>query len=65
MGMTDLFAPEDRIEVKFSQFYAMMKDCARYELVLNGIKYKIPHAHMEAMLTGELSEERENGHDSE
>lgn len=55
MGILDAFAAEDRVDVKFSTFYELVKGCAEREFITNGLKHKIPHAHILAML-GELPE---------
>jgi hypothetical protein len=55
MGILDAFAVEDRVDVKFSTFYELVKGCAEREFITNGLKHKIPHAHILAML-GELPE---------
>lgn len=55
MGILDAFAAEDRVDVKFSTFYELVKGCAEREFIPNGLKHKIPHAHILAML-GELPE---------
>lgn len=55
MGILDAFAAEDRVDVKFSTFYDLVKGCAEREFITNGLKHKIPHAHILAML-GELPE---------
>lgn len=55
MGILDAFAAEDRVDVKFSTFYELVKGCAEREFITNGLKHKIPHAHILAML-GELLE---------
>ena len=43
------------MDVKFSTFYELVKGCAEREFITNGLKHKIPHAHILAML-GELPE---------
>lgn len=55
MGILDAFAAEDRVDVKFSTFYELVKGCAEREFITNGLKRKIPHARILAML-GELPE---------
>lgn len=55
MGILDAFAAEDRVDVKFSTFYELVKGCAERKFITNGLKHKIPHAHILAML-GELPE---------
>lgn len=55
MGLADIISAEDRVSVKFSDFYTLVKGCAEREVISNGLKYRIPHAHILAML-GELPE---------
>ena len=50
MGIVDMFSAEDRVDVKFSTFYELVKGCAEREFITNGLKHKIPHAHILAML---------------
>lgn len=50
MGILDAFAAEDRGDVKFSTFYELVKGCAEREFITNGLKHKIPHAHILVML---------------
>ena len=50
MGILGAFAAEDRVDVKFSTFYELVKGCAEREFITNGLKHKIPHAHILAML---------------
>lgn len=50
MGLADIFSAEDRVAVKFSDFYELVKGCTKREIITNGLKYKIPHAHILAML---------------
>ena len=49
MGILDVFAAEDRVDVRFSTFYELVKGCAEREFITNGLKRKIPHAHILAM----------------
>lgn len=50
MGIMDMFNAEDRVNVKFSDFYNLVKGCTEREVITNGLKHKIPHAHILAML---------------
>lgn len=50
MGLADVFSAEDRVAVKFSDFYELVKGCTEREVITNGLKYRIPHAHILAML---------------
>lgn len=56
MGLMDGFRAEDRTEVKFSDFYELMKEAAKAELMMNGIKCDTPHAYMREMMTGKREE---------
>lgn len=33
MGLVDVFNPEDRVEVKFSDFYSLLKTAAKAETI--------------------------------
>lgn len=53
MGLMDAFNPEDRVQVAFSDFYSLMKNSARADLMLNGIKNKIDHDAIYTIMTGD------------
>lgn len=57
MALADLFASEDRVEVKFSHFYALMKEATKAELLMNGTICDTPHAYMREMMTGKREED--------
>lgn len=52
MGIVDAFQAEDRVEVKFSTFYEMMKKCAEGQLIANAVKANVPHRYIREMMTG-------------
>lgn len=52
MGLMDAILTEDRIDVKFSDFYNLVKNSAKAELMLNGIKNKIDHDSIYTIVTG-------------
>lgn len=56
MGLLDGFNAEDRTEVRFSDFYALMKEATKAELLMNGVKCDTPHAYMREMMTGKREE---------
>lgn len=65
MGIMDAFSPEDRVSVKFSDFYALMRDSTKVEFMENAINCNIPHCYIREMLTGEFEagsemEEKQN-----
>ena len=56
MGIIDSFAAEDRVNVKFSDFYRLLKSSAASELLQNAVKCDVPHRYIREM----ISDEREN-----
>lgn len=65
MGLIDSFSAEDRIEVKFSDFYNLVKNSTRAEMMLNGIKNEVDHDSIHRVVTGkplheEVKESEEN-----
>ena len=52
MGLADAFAREDRVSVSYSDFYKLMRESAKAELMANGVKQRVPHKHLYAMITG-------------
>ena len=56
MGLVDAFSAEDRVSVKFSDFYRMAKKAAESEVMANGIFGRVPHEYIEIMLTGKKAE---------
>lgn len=54
MGLCDAFSPEDRVSVKFSDFYNLMRESSKAELLMNAVKCRVPHAHIYATMTGEI-----------
>lgn len=57
MTLADAFGSEDRVPVKFSEFYDLMKGCAERELLTNAVKARVPHECIEGMLTGVMPKE--------
>ena len=52
MGMMDAFTAEDRVNLTFSDFYALMRESSKAELVMNAVKCDVPHRHIREMMTG-------------
>lgn len=57
MGLIDAISAEDRIEVKFSDFYNLIKGCTMRDLLLNGIKCDVPHVYLREMASGDKEPE--------
>lgn len=56
MSLVDAFAKEDRTEVKFSQFFALVKQAAQYETVMNAVNCDVPHRFIRETMTGKKEE---------
>lgn len=52
MGIMDAFKEEDRVEITVSQLYGLVKEAGRADLFRNGVKNKIPYAHILCMMDG-------------
>lgn len=52
MGIIDVFSKEDRTEITVSQLYELVKEAGRADLFCNGVKNKIPYAHILSVLDG-------------
>ena len=52
MGLVDAFGAEDRVQVKFSDFYKLMKQAAQYGIAMNAIGCDVPHRYIREMMTG-------------
>ena len=61
MGLIDLFTPEDKVEMTFSQFHSLVRESVKSDLLINGLKNKVPHEYMLAMMEAEESEETKDG----
>ena len=48
----DAFAKEDRVEVTFSDFYRIMRESTKSELVMNAVNCNVPHRYIREMATG-------------
>ena len=46
MGLADTFGAEDRVQVKFSDFYKLMKQATQYEIAMNAVGCDVPHRYI-------------------
>ena len=56
MSLVDVFGKEDRTEVKFSQFFALVKQAAQYETLMNAVNCDVPHQFIRETMTGKKEE---------
>lgn len=52
MGIIDAFKEEDRVPVKFDNFYRMIKESTKAELLMNAVNCNVPHRYIREMATG-------------
>lgn len=52
MSLVDAFGKEDRTEVKFSEFFALVKQAAQYETLMNAVNCDVPHRFIRETMTG-------------
>lgn len=53
MGFIDGLTAEDRVQVKFSDFYNLVRGKVKAELMVNAIKCEVPYCQILQMMTGE------------
>lgn len=46
MGLADTFGAEDRVQMKFSDFYKLMKQAVQYEMAMNAVGCDVPHRYI-------------------
>ena len=56
MSLVDVFGKEDRTEVKFSEFFALVKQAAQYETLMNAVNCDVPHRFIRETMTGKKEE---------
>ena len=59
MGIMDAFKPEDRTEITYSNFYNLIKQAAKYEIVMNAVNCDVPHGYIRETMTGKKEEHKE------
>lgn len=52
MGLVDALSAEDRVPVKYSDFYMLLKEAAKAELMMNAVKCDVPHKYIRETMTG-------------
>ena len=50
MGLVDMFNAEDRMDIKYSDFYNLVKGCTERDLLVNCVKNSVPHYYVLDML---------------
>ena len=60
MGLIDNFTAEDRVDVKFSDFYNLTKQAEELELVMNAVRCNVPHRYIREMSSGKSEKQIDN-----
>lgn len=68
MGFMDGFTSDGTVDMKHTEYYDLMKEAAKAELLSNAVKAEVPGFYIQAMITGEKAgifkrtESRGRGH---
>ena len=58
MGLADMFSKEERVEVTFTDFYRLVRESAKCELLMNAVNCDLHPMYIRAMATGDKSQVR-------
>lgn len=56
MGFMDGFTSDGTVDMKHTEYYNLMKEAAKAELLSNAVKAEVPGFYIQAMITGEKPE---------
>ena len=59
----DAFTKEDRVEVTFSDFYRLMQESTKAEIVMNAVNCNVPYKYIRGMVTGKSEAPGQQGKD--
>lgn len=54
MGLIDSFTSDTPVELKYREYYSLMREAVKAELIENAIKADVPGYYIDAMITGKL-----------
>lgn len=57
MGLMEMFTPEEKVTLTYSEFYQLVKEATKAEMLFNGVKCKVSRDAMYAMVEGKESDE--------
>lgn len=55
MGIMDFFRGDDRMQITVTQLFELAKEAGRADLFRNGVKNRIPYAHILCVMDGDAS----------
>ena len=56
MGFMDNFTTDGMVEMKHTEYYNLMREAAKAELIEKAVKADVPGFYIQAMITGEKPE---------
>ncbi len=56
MGLLDGFTSDGTVEMKYKEFYTLMKEAAKAEIMMNAVKCNVPHEYIRESMTGKQEE---------
>lgn len=56
MGLADTLGKDNRVEIKLSDFYRLVMEGTKSELLMNAVNCDVPHRHIREMATGKREE---------
>lgn len=56
MGFMDVFSSDGTVEMKHTEYYQLMREAAKAELITNAVVADVPNCYTKAMITGEKPE---------
>lgn len=59
MGLLDGFTSDGTVEMKYKEFYTLMKEAAKAEIMMNAVKCNVPHEYIRESMTGKQEEHME------
>ena len=52
MGFMDSFTTDGTVEMKHNEYYNLMREAAKADLITNAVKAEVPGFYIQAMITG-------------
>lgn len=52
MGLMDGFISDGTVELKHAEYYKLMRESAKAELLTNAVNADVPNCHIKGMITG-------------
>lgn len=57
MSIVDIFSKEDRVGIKISSLYEILKGCTQRDMLMRAVKCRVPHKYIEMIMKSDEQEE--------